>query len=77
MVIFGAGGDLTKRLVTPALYNLARSGVHYIGQPEDNCFCLPTCGPDLAAGDFPHYHSVEEALAQGLVPCNLCRPMAA
>src|SRR4026207_2312628 len=22
MVIFGAGGDLTKRLVTPALYNL-------------------------------------------------------
>ena len=23
MVIFGAGGDLTKRLVTPALYNLA------------------------------------------------------
>jgi glucose-6-phosphate 1-dehydrogenase len=27
MVIFGAGGDLTKRLVTPALYNLARSGV--------------------------------------------------
>src|SRR5713226_9823574 len=27
MVIFGAGGDLTKRLVTPALYNLAQSGV--------------------------------------------------
>jgi glucose-6-phosphate 1-dehydrogenase len=27
MVIFGAGGDLTKRLVVPALYNLARSGV--------------------------------------------------
>jgi glucose-6-phosphate 1-dehydrogenase len=25
MVIFGAGGDLTKRLVVPALYNLARS----------------------------------------------------
>ena len=23
MVIFGAGGDLTKRLVVPALYNLA------------------------------------------------------
>jgi len=22
MVIFGAGGDLTKRLLTPALYNL-------------------------------------------------------
>jgi glucose-6-phosphate 1-dehydrogenase len=27
LVIFGAGGDLTKRLVTPALYNLARTGV--------------------------------------------------
>ena len=27
MVIFGAGGDLTKRLVMPALYNLARSRV--------------------------------------------------
>ena len=25
MVIFGAGGDLTKRLVVPALYNLATS----------------------------------------------------
>jgi glucose-6-phosphate 1-dehydrogenase len=27
MVIFGAGGDLTKRLVVPALYNLAHSEV--------------------------------------------------
>ena len=27
MVIFGAGGDLTKRLVVPALYNLARAGM--------------------------------------------------
>ena len=27
MVIFGAGGDLTKRLLTPALYNLARTNV--------------------------------------------------
>ena len=27
MVIFGAGGDLTKRLVTPALYNLATTGL--------------------------------------------------
>ena len=25
MVIFGAAGDLTKRLVAPALYNLSRS----------------------------------------------------
>ncbi|HEY6579245.1 MAG TPA: glucose-6-phosphate dehydrogenase [Rhizomicrobium sp.] len=27
MVIFGAGGDLTKRLVVPALYNLTKSGL--------------------------------------------------
>jgi glucose-6-phosphate 1-dehydrogenase len=27
MVIFGGGGDLTKRLVTPALYNLADTGL--------------------------------------------------
>ncbi|MDE2582071.1 MAG: glucose-6-phosphate dehydrogenase [Rhodospirillales bacterium] len=27
MVIFGAGGDLTKRLLVPALYNLARTGL--------------------------------------------------
>ena len=27
MVLFGAGGDLTKRLVIPALYNLARTGL--------------------------------------------------
>ena len=27
MVIFGAGGDLTKRLLLPAIYNLIRSGL--------------------------------------------------
>ena len=27
MVLFGAGGDLTKRLVIPALYNLSRTGL--------------------------------------------------
>ena len=26
MTIFGAGGDLTKRLIVPALYHLARAG---------------------------------------------------
>jgi O-6-methylguanine DNA methyltransferase len=57
--------------------DLLHAGVHYIGQPQDNCFCLPTCGPDIVHGDFPHYHSVEEALAEGLEPCNLCRPIAA
>lgn len=42
MVIFGAGGDLTKRLVVPALYNLARTQV----LPEQ--FAL--IGVDLAQG---------------------------
>ena len=27
IVIFGANGDLTKRLIVPALYNLARTGL--------------------------------------------------
>ena len=27
IVIFGANGDLTKRLIIPALYNLARTGL--------------------------------------------------
>ena len=27
LVIFGAAGDLTKRLLMPALYNLARTGL--------------------------------------------------
>jgi glucose-6-phosphate 1-dehydrogenase len=42
MVIFGAGGDLTKRLVAPALYNLSRTKVL-----PDN-FAL--IGVDLASG---------------------------
>jgi glucose-6-phosphate 1-dehydrogenase len=42
LVIFGAGGDLTKRLVVPALYNLSRAKV----LPEK--FAL--IGVDLAAG---------------------------
>jgi glucose-6-phosphate 1-dehydrogenase len=42
MVIFGAGGDLTKRLVVPALYNLSRTNV----LPKN--FAL--IGVDLAAG---------------------------
>jgi glucose-6-phosphate 1-dehydrogenase len=42
MVIFGAGGDLTKRLVAPALYNLSRTNV----LPEN--FAL--IGVDLAEG---------------------------
>ena len=42
IVIFGAGGDMTKRLMVPALYNLARTGV----LPDD----LAIIGVDLASG---------------------------
>jgi O-6-methylguanine DNA methyltransferase len=61
---------------------LASRGVRYIGQPEDNCFCLPACGGDLIAHahshpDYVELHSIEEALAMGLEPCTTCRPIAA
>jgi glucose-6-phosphate 1-dehydrogenase len=50
MVIFGATGDLTKRLVIPALYNLARTKVlpekfaligvaRSVGTPKANSPC--------------------------------------
>jgi len=78
--VFGA--DAKSRLLEAeglplqAAHDLVRSGVHYIGQPEENCFCLPTCAA-IAVGDFPHFHTADEAYASGLVPCNLCRPVAA
>ena len=61
---------------------LAKRGVRYIGLPEDNCFCLPSCGGDLIErldAHEPHVelHSVDEALAMGLEPCTTCRPIAA
>jgi glucose-6-phosphate 1-dehydrogenase len=40
MVIFGAGGDLTRRLLVPALYNLSQTGL----LPE----CFAIVGVDLA-----------------------------
>jgi glucose-6-phosphate 1-dehydrogenase len=48
MVIFGAGGDLTTRLVIPALYNLSRTKV----LPKK--FAL--IGVDLAAGTTDSWH---------------------
>lgn len=56
---------------------LARHGVRYIGLPEDNCFCLPTCGSSVIAKGHPGFHTAEEALARGLEPCGTCRPIAA
>jgi len=49
MVIFGAGGDLTKRLVMPALYNLSRTKV----LPEK--FAL--IGVDLAVGSVESWRN--------------------
>lgn len=57
--------------------DLARRGVRFIGLPDDNCFCLPTCGTNAIAPENPHFHSVDEALALGLEPCSVCRPIAA
>lgn len=59
------------------IHELARRGVRYIGQPEHNCFCLPTCGAGVVAPHHPGFHTAEEALAQGLEPCETCRPIAA
>jgi glucose-6-phosphate 1-dehydrogenase len=42
MVIFGAGGDLTRRLVMPALYNLSRTQI----LPKN----FAVIGVDLAEG---------------------------
>ena len=48
MVIFGAGGDLTKRLVVPALYNLGCSGL----LPRD----FAIVGVDLAQKTTEEWH---------------------
>jgi glucose-6-phosphate 1-dehydrogenase len=50
MVIFGASGDLTKRLVMPALYNLSRTKV----LPEK--FAL--IGVDLAEGTAESWQTI-------------------
>jgi glucose-6-phosphate 1-dehydrogenase len=59
MVIFGAGGDLTKRLVVPALYNLARTKV----LPEK--FAL--IGVDLADGTAESWRGHLHDMLQSLV----------
>jgi len=59
MVLFGAGGDLTKRLVVPALYNLARTGV----LPEQ--FAL--IGVDVAAGNTDSWRENLYGMLQSFV----------
>ena len=52
MVIFGAGGDLTKRLVVPALYNLARTGI----LPENFALVGVDLAQDTAEGWCDHLY---------------------
>jgi len=59
MVIFGAGGDLTKRLLVPALYNLARTGL----LPAD--FAL--VGVDLAEMDTAGWRASLRTMMQEFV----------
>jgi glucose-6-phosphate 1-dehydrogenase len=47
MVIFGASGDLTKRLLVPALYNLACDGLL-----SDNFAVLGTAASPLTTETF-------------------------
>ena len=49
MVIFGAGGDLTKRLLMPAIYNLSHEGL----LPEH----FAIVGVDLAQMDVEHWRN--------------------
>ncbi|HUN50166.1 MAG TPA: glucose-6-phosphate dehydrogenase, partial [Candidatus Sulfotelmatobacter sp.] len=59
MVIFGAGGDLTKRLIVPALYNLARTGL----LPDH----FAVIGVDLAAGDTASWRAHLHAMLEQFV----------
>jgi glucose-6-phosphate 1-dehydrogenase len=59
MVIFGAGGDLTKRLLVPALYNLATTGL----LPEH----FELIGVDLADLDADKWRDSLHAMMESFV----------
>ena len=59
MVIFGAGGDLTSRLVVPALYNLSRTQI----LPQN--FAL--IGVDLAEGTAESWRDRLYAMMKGFI----------
>jgi len=59
MVIFGAHGDLTKRLLVPALYNLAQTGL------IPDAFAI--VGVDLAAGTAQTWADSLHAMLQSFV----------
>ena len=59
MVIFGAGGDLTKRLLVPALYNLASTGL----VPEH----FAIIGVDIADRSAEDWRDILHAMLQSFV----------
>jgi glucose-6-phosphate 1-dehydrogenase len=59
MVIFGAGGDLTKRLLVPALYNLSRTGL----LPEN----FAIIGVDAVQQDAGQWRDSLHAMLQSFV----------
>src|SRR5947209_3253190 len=62
-----------------AIETVTRRGFRYVGC-ERGWFCLPTCGTVARRIDDPGYmglRNAEEAHEHGLVPCHLCRPIAA
>ncbi len=61
----------------PTIGDLARKGYRFVGQPRKKYFCLPTCGNIMSDPEIVHLHTAAEGLELGLVPCGLCKPMAA
>ena len=59
MVIFGASGDLTRRLLVPALYNLARTGLI----PEH----FAIIGVDIAERSVDEWRDSLRAMLQSFV----------
>lgn len=62
-----------------ALERVTRQGFRYVGC-DDGTFCLPSCGDVATHIDEPGFRllrNAAEAHAHGLVPCRLCRPIAA
>jgi O-6-methylguanine DNA methyltransferase len=79
------GSDAKRKLLEDegldfaAIETVTRRGFRYIGC-DAGWFCLPTCGNVATQIDDPGYmglRSLEDAHAHGLVPCRLCRPIAA
>ncbi|CAA9239626.1 MAG: Methylated-DNA--protein-cysteine methyltransferase [uncultured Chloroflexia bacterium] len=77
-------GSETKRAVLDAegaapevIESLARTGVRYYGFRSSGNYCLPTCGGEHLRDDRERlaFRSEQAAIAAGLHPCNICRPV--